>query len=227
MGLAGFRLRLRFLHFLFLWIYVRRNAGPVIDRARFRANPVDPHIQKIPDKNGLIENSNLSTKTMPKKRSRVIECYGLAPPLVRSLAHRLGYRFRLHDKELPGRPHLLFPARRCAVFTVACDSYPHDGCLHERYRASSFQQPHIERNMQDLEIIRGVLEGREYRCVVVWACEMLGVETIATRLIEALGPPPSVGPAEVAEACAAIRATADYDSFRRFETEHRFNTHYS
>ena len=48
--------------------------------------------------------------------------------LVRSAAHRLGYRFRLHRKDLPGAPDLVFPARKKVVFVHGCFWHAHAGC---------------------------------------------------------------------------------------------------
>ncbi|HVV63937.1 MAG TPA: very short patch repair endonuclease, partial [Rhizomicrobium sp.] len=46
--------------------------------------------------------------------------------IVRSLAHRLGYRFRLHRADLPGRPDLVFPARRAVILVHGCFWHGHD-----------------------------------------------------------------------------------------------------
>jgi len=50
--------------------------------------------------------------------------------LVRSIAHRIGYRFRLHAHDLPGRPDLVFPGRRKVVFAHGCFWHQHPGCRH-------------------------------------------------------------------------------------------------
>src|SRR5580658_351639 len=58
---------------------------------------------------------------------RAIRSKDTAPELaVRSLVHRLGYRFRLHMAHLPGRPDLAFPARRKAIFVHGCFWHSHD-----------------------------------------------------------------------------------------------------
>ena len=48
--------------------------------------------------------------------------------IVRSAAHRLGLRFRLHKKELPGKPDLVFPKWRTVVFVHGCFWHRHEGC---------------------------------------------------------------------------------------------------
>src|SRR6266566_1581444 len=49
--------------------------------------------------------------------------------IVRQTAHRLGYRFRLHRKDLPGSPDLVFPARKTALFVHGCFWHRHNGCI--------------------------------------------------------------------------------------------------
>ena len=48
--------------------------------------------------------------------------------LVRSLLHRMGYRFRLHRQDLPGRPDIVLPGRRTVVLVHGCYWHRHDGC---------------------------------------------------------------------------------------------------
>jgi DNA mismatch endonuclease (patch repair protein) len=52
--------------------------------------------------------------------------------VVRSLAHRLGYRFRLHRRDLPGRPDLVFPSKRKVIFVHGCFWHQHRGCIDGR-----------------------------------------------------------------------------------------------
>ncbi|HUN99509.1 MAG TPA: DNA mismatch endonuclease Vsr [Bradyrhizobium sp.] len=68
----------------------------------------------------------------PKRRSEIMSRIGprdTAPELaVRRVAHRLGLRFRLHRKDLPGRPDLVFPRYKLAVFVHGCFWHRHQGC---------------------------------------------------------------------------------------------------
>lgn len=67
-----------------------------------------------------------------EKRSEVmsrVRGSGTKPELhVRSLLHRLGYRFRLHRRDLPGRPDVVLPRYRVAVFVHGCFWHRHPGC---------------------------------------------------------------------------------------------------
>src|SRR5215469_3313198 len=69
-------------------------------------------------------------KETPKLRSRImraVKSTNTAPELlVRSMVHRMGYRFRLHRKNLPGKPDLVFPGMRKAIFVHGCFWHGHD-----------------------------------------------------------------------------------------------------
>ena len=68
----------------------------------------------------------------PEVRSQImakVKSKGMKPELrVRKLLHRLGYRYRLHRSDLPGRPDLVFPARRKVIFVNGCFWHRHDDC---------------------------------------------------------------------------------------------------
>src|ERR1700685_3144781 len=69
------------------------------------------------------------TSAQRSRAMRAVRTKGTAPELiVRSLLHRLGYRFRLHRKDLPGSPDIVFPSRRAAVFVHGCFWHRHPGC---------------------------------------------------------------------------------------------------
>src|SRR4249920_1604267 len=69
-----------------------------------------------------MESPEVRRRTMQAVKSK-----DTAPELlVRSLAHRMGYRFRLHRKDLPGKPDLVFPGRRKAIFVHGCFWHGHD-----------------------------------------------------------------------------------------------------
>jgi DNA mismatch endonuclease Vsr len=67
--------------------------------------------------------------------------------LVRSVLHRLGYRFRLQLKGVPGRPDIAFPSRRKAIQVHGCFWHQHPGCRHARIPATrrDFWQGKFER----------------------------------------------------------------------------------
>lgn len=92
---------------------------------------------------------------------------------VRKGLHRLGLRFRLHAR-LPGRPDLVFPRHRTAVFVHGCFWHRHAGCRFATTPATNaeFWQAKFANNVErDLRKI-GELEHLGWRVIVVWACEL-------------------------------------------------------
>lgn len=93
--------------------------------------------------------------------------------LVRRTAHALGLRFRLHRKDLPGSPDIVFPARKTALFVHGCFWHRHDGCRFAYVPKSNatFWSKKFERNVErDREAMDG-LRRAGWRPVVIWECE--------------------------------------------------------
>ncbi len=119
-----------------------------------------------------------------KKMMSAIRSRNTVPELaVRREAHRMGYRFRLHRKGLPGTPDLVFPSKRKAVFVHGCFWHKHD-CKLSRMPKSNLEYwvPKLNRNCArdatNLEVMR--LQG--WQCLVVWECETRDVDRLEKRL---------------------------------------------
>jgi DNA mismatch endonuclease (patch repair protein) len=96
-----------------------------------------------------------------------------APELiVRRLLHSLGYRFRLHRKDLPGTPDIVLPSRRKAIFVHGCFWHAH-GCRIGRppKSRSEFWEPKLARNRARDEENRTDLEEAGWKVLTVWQCE--------------------------------------------------------
>jgi DNA mismatch endonuclease (patch repair protein) len=93
---------------------------------------------------------------------------------VRQLAHALGFRFRLHRKDLPGTPDLVFPGRRKVIFVHGCFWHGHS-CREGLRRPRSNQDywlPKITRNQaRDLEHLNKLIE-LGWESLVIWECEI-------------------------------------------------------
>ena len=102
---------------------------------------------------------------------------------VRSLLHRLGYRFRLHRRDLPGTPDIVLPGRRAAIFVHGCFWHGH-GCSIGRLPKSKldYWQPKIEANRARDVRKRVELEAAGWRVAEVWQCELKDVELLGARL---------------------------------------------
>jgi len=109
---------------------------------------------------------------------------------IRRALHALGYRFRLHPKTLVGRPDLVFPARKKAIFVHGCFWHGH-GCSKGRLPTSrlDYWGPKIAANKQRDERTVNELERAGWLCFVVWQCETRGdmARTVA-RIVAFLGP---------------------------------------
>lgn len=104
--------------------------------------------------------------------------------LVRRLTHRMGYRYRLHRADLPGKPDLVFSGRRAVVFVHGCFWHRHEGCALARLPKSreNFWIPKLEGNRRrDAENIAN-LRANGWRVLVIWECETKNTEALEASL---------------------------------------------
>lgn len=110
---------------------------------------------------------------------------------VRRAAHRLGYRFRLHCRSLPGRPDIVFPSRRAAIFVHGCFWHRHEGCR----KASTpktrveFWEAKFARNVERDAEVQQRLRAAGWRVLVIWECEIGRNGDLDRTLREFLGEP--------------------------------------
>lgn len=91
---------------------------------------------------------------------------------IRSSLHRLGYRFRLHDASLPGRPDLVLRKHRTVIFVHGCFWHRHHGCRYA-YKTKSRQQfweSKLSGNRQRDERQVAELRRLGWRVIIVWEC---------------------------------------------------------
>jgi DNA mismatch endonuclease, patch repair protein len=124
----------------------------------------------------------------PEDRSRRMSAIrsGNTKPemVVRRLLHGLGYRYRLHRRDLPGTPDLVFPSRRCVVFVHGCFWHRHEDCRLARLPKSrvEFWETKLEGNRQrDQRKVRELVESG-WRVLIVWECELADVDALTMRL---------------------------------------------
>jgi DNA mismatch endonuclease Vsr len=110
---------------------------------------------------------------------------------LRSLAHCLGYRFRKHVRSLPGKPDLVFPARRKAIWLHGCFWHSHPGCRFAtvpRTRAD-YWVPKLEQNRARDAQHAERLHGMGWETLIVWECELHNPVQVKEALRHFLGPP--------------------------------------
>lgn len=103
--------------------------------------------------------------------------------IVRRLLHAQGYRYRLHRKDLPGKPDIAFIGRRKAIFVHGCFWHWH-GCTMGRLPKSrlDYWQPKLEQNVNRDRTKIEQLESRGWSVLVIWQCEMGDTERLMARL---------------------------------------------
>ncbi len=104
--------------------------------------------------------------------------------IVRGLLHSRGYRYRLHDKRLPGKPDLVFAGRRKVIFMHGCFWHRHDDCSLARMPKSriDFGRPKLEANQARDQVNIARLEEMGWRVLVIWECELRDVDALVAKL---------------------------------------------
>ena len=120
---------------------------------------------------------------------------------VRSLLHGMGYRFRLHRRDLPGTPDIVLPKHRAVIFVHGCFWHRHEGCKRATMPADhrEFWEKKLTLNKERDRRHLAALEGMGYRCLVVWQCELKDMETLRRRLASFLGTEPEQDHGETGE----------------------------
>lgn len=103
---------------------------------------------------------------------------------VRTLLHKLGYRFRLHRRDLPGSPDIVLPARRVIMFVHGCFWHGHDCPRGSRTPKTNAEYWKVKRsrNIDRDKRIRDELEDQGWRVLVIWECETKDEEHLAENI---------------------------------------------
>lgn len=124
----------------------------------------------------------------PEERSRImslVRAKDTKPEmLVRRLVHRLGYRYRLHVRDLPGSPDLVFPSRQAVIFVSGCFWHRHD-CPNGRRlpkTRTDWWREKLEGNLRRDQVQRRKLRRMGWRVMVIWECQLTDVNRLAKRL---------------------------------------------
>ncbi len=104
--------------------------------------------------------------------------------IVRRALHKAGFRYRLHVKELPGKPDIVLPKYRTVIFVHGCFWHMHD-CKYFKWpkTRSDFWKEKIQKNVERDQRAYDLLETMDWHVMLIWECE---IKRLQTSSIEAL-----------------------------------------
>ncbi|MBN9615000.1 MAG: DNA mismatch endonuclease Vsr [Acidobacteriales bacterium] len=117
----------------------------------------------------------MDTLSKPERSERMsrVRSTDTAPELfVRRIVHAMGFRYRLHDRRLPGSPDLVFPRLRRIIFVHGCFWHHHSGCGRLPKSNLSFWIPKLENNAKRDRKNLGALKKLGWQVMVVWECQL-------------------------------------------------------
>ncbi len=108
--------------------------------------------------------------------------------LIRRVVHGMGYRYRLHPKDLPGKPDLVFSSRRKVIFIHGCFWHGHDCKRGARVPKTNraYWERKIARNMQRDEKNLLAYKADGWESLVIWECEMKDIDILKDKIRELL-----------------------------------------
>lgn len=107
---------------------------------------------------------------------------------VRSLLHNLGYRFRIHRKDLPGKPDITLPKHNKVIFVHGCFWHSHKDCSRSKRPTTNkeFWRNKLDKNIEGDKANVNALKQLGWEVLTVWACEVKDAGKLKTKLISFL-----------------------------------------
>lgn len=142
-----------------------------------------PQFQEVP-------RYTMDTVTREQRSIIMSKIHGrnTAPEIVvSSTLHKLGYRFRRHREDLPGKPDFVFPGRQCVIFVHGCFWHGHD-CKRGRLPTSNvvFWERKIGGNKERDRRVHQQLETKGWKVLTVWQCEIADAASLKRKLVSFL-----------------------------------------
>lgn len=105
--------------------------------------------------------------------------------IVRSLLHRMGYRFRIHKKDLPGKPDITLPRHKKVIFVNGCFWHGHENCPRSKRPKTNqdFWQTKLDGNIARDKINFEKLKSLGWDVLVVWTCEVKNSAVLKQKLV--------------------------------------------
>ena len=107
---------------------------------------------------------------------------------VRKNLHALGYRFRLHRKDLPGKPDIVLPKYKTVIFVNGCFWHQHKGCNYSRLPKTNidFWKRKLEGNTQRDKLKQSKLKDMGWKVINIWECQTKEIDDIRNFIKENL-----------------------------------------
>ena len=107
---------------------------------------------------------------------------------VRKLLHSMGYRFRLHSKDLPGSPDIVLPKYKTVIFVHGCFWHRHENCKYASTPKTrqEFWNKKFTTNIDRDLVIQNKIKNLNWRSIVIWECETKNMENLRYKIIDVL-----------------------------------------
>ena len=127
---------------------------------------------------------NLTAEQRRKNMSAIKSRHTKPEIIVRSMLHRLGFRFRLHNKKLPGKPDIILPKYKTVIFVHGCFWHQHKGCKRSTIPKSNtdYWIPKLTGNVKRDVQHKADLKKSGWNVAVVWECETKDADNLAKKL---------------------------------------------
>ncbi|MBU3949912.1 MAG: very short patch repair endonuclease [Proteobacteria bacterium] len=105
--------------------------------------------------------------------------------VVRSLLHNMGYRFRLHRNDLPGKPDITLPKYQKVIFVNGCFWHGHADCPRSKRPTTNkkFWRVKLDKNIERDKITVCSIRELGWRVLTVWACEVKDKDKLTNKLL--------------------------------------------
>jgi DNA mismatch endonuclease Vsr len=124
-----------------------------------------------------------------QRMSRIRKTGSKPEVLVRKIVHRLGYRFRINRRDLPGTPDIVFPSRRKVIFVHGCFWHQHSNCRHANVPQTrqEYWLPKLARTVaRDIENVTA-LQALGWEALTLWECGLRDADSVERQLRDFLG----------------------------------------
>ena len=127
---------------------------------------------------------HLAKKKRSWNMSRIRSKNTIPEVKVRSILHSLGYRFRLHRKDLPGKPDIVLPKYKTVIFVHGCFWHQHDNCQrsHTPQSNQSYWGPKLSGNVARDKRVKNELKDLGWTVKTLWECETSDIHHLNKKL---------------------------------------------